>query len=132
MYTDFLDKYITPFKELSWVYNDDKGFIVWRQGTGNNSELLHIQTFKKRKGYGRDLFIEMLERLEYDPPYYSVFGFTRVDNQEAHNFYTALGFSLEKITGLYQAGECRLFWAPFTELVSLHIKKEEVNGPCIK
>ena len=119
MQNNFFEKYINPFKEVSFIY-DDRGFIVWRPGTGDNTELLHIRTFKKRKGYGKQLFLEMLELLKANPPYYSIFGFTRVDNIEAHNFYTALGFTLETINGLYHAGECRVFWAPYRSLLDNH------------
>lgn len=119
-YDEFLDDYIFPYDNIEYIYNPQKGFIVWRLGTGQNYELLHIKTFEKKKGYGKELVLGMLDRLRENPPYYSVFGFTRVNNYEAHAFYKALGFRIENVTGLYKHGECRLFWAPFNELINKH------------
>ena len=123
MYADFIDRYISPFENLSWVYDEDMGFIVWRMGTGNNTELLHIKTFEKRQGNGKKLFIKMLAKLTDSPPYYSIFGFTRSNNIEAHNFYKALGFNINKVDGLYSDGECRIFWAEFNKLTYKHLKE---------
>lgn len=117
----FKNQYIAPFKDLYYYFNNKKGFIVWRFGTGNNVELLHIKTFKKRQGYGKQLFKEMLYQLLNKPPYYSIFGFTRVDNKEAQLFYKALGFNIQDIDGIYADGKCKLFWASYKELCSKNL-----------
>ena len=116
--TDFLDTYLYPFEGINNIYDEDKGFIVWRTGTGGNTELLHVRTFEGGKGYGRWLFYQMLDRLKENPPYYSVFGFTRVGNTEAQAFYGALGFKLQRVMGLYNDGEAVLFWQSFDVLWS--------------
>lgn len=119
------DKYIRPFKGVSYVYYPLTGFIAWRLGTGNNIELLHLRTTILRKGHGRELFYAMLTTLKYHPPYFSVFGFTRVSNDRAVAFYEAMGFKIQLIDGLYKDGEAYMFWAEYTELMK---KKEEYEN----
>jgi len=118
---EFKEKYITPFGRLGYIF-DDRGYIVWREGTGNNIELLHIGVFEKRKGYGRQLVKEMLERLEENPPYFSVFGFTRTSNKIAHSFYKTLGFNLVPLAGLYKDGSAVMFWQDYEILKNVHLK----------
>lgn len=115
----FAQTYLNPFRNVDWVYEEDKGFIVWRRGTGDNVELLHIRTFTTGNGYGRHLFYRMLKDLAEKPPYYSVFGFTRVSNKEAKAFYAALGFKLSTVDGLYKDGSAVMFWQSYTRLVEL-------------
>lgn len=112
----FLAERISPYRYVQYIYDPDKGYIVWRRGTGDNMELLHIRTFEKRKGYGRELFYRMLDELRRHPPYFSMFGFTIVGNKEAQAFYGALGFNLQRIDGLYKDGEAVMFWQSFETL----------------
>lgn len=123
---EFLAKYIYPFSGISYIM-DYRGCIVWRTGTGGNIEILHITASHKRRGYGTQLFIDMLYNIIDAPPHYSIFGFTRVDNKEAHLFYEALGFKVEPAHGLYKEGECRMFWSPFQKLRKLYLGEED--GP---
>lgn len=97
------------------------GYIVWRLGTGENIELLHIRTTKKKHGYGKRLFCLMLRDLKYNQPYHSIFGFTNVGNDEAKKFYAAIGFELETVNGVYAAGSCILFWASYKHLLEKNI-----------
>ncbi|MDB4786237.1 hypothetical protein OAG36_00735 [bacterium] len=110
---EFQNQYVLPFGSVYHIYYAVKGFIVWRKGTGCNTELLHIKTFEKGKGYGRELVYQMLDTID---PYYSVFGFTRVGNKEAKKFYGALGFELQKVNGIYKDGSSVLFWQSYEEL----------------
>lgn len=117
-YESFLEEYIDPFTDVSFIYDEDRGYIVWRLGTGQNVELLHIRTFEHGQGYGKELFHLMLDALKDDAPYYSIFGFTRVSNNEAHNFYAALGFELQPIKGLYKDGLAIMFWQSYYVLLT--------------
>ena len=119
---EVIDQYVTPFENTCHYSIEGKGYIIWRLGTGDNIELLHIRTYKKRQGIGRQLFYGMLELLEYCPPYYSIFGFTRSTNDEAQRFYGALGFNLQPINGIYLDGTATLFWQSYKQLV--HNKNE--------
>lgn len=121
---EFQEKYVKPFNDLSYIY-DERGWIVWRTGTGENVELLHIRVHEKRKGHGKGLVQEMLKKLEGNPPYYSVFGFTRVSNEEAQSFYRALGFDLSEIPGIYKDGRAILFSQEYEKLISQTNEKHE-------
>lgn len=118
----FFDTYVIPFGVVESCYDPEVGFIAWRRGTGGNVELLHLRSFSAGCGYGRQLVYAMLEQLRKEPPYYSVFGFTRVGNDEAQRFYGALGFNLQTVCGLYAEGEAVLFWQDYQELLR---RKEE-------
>jgi len=112
---------VEPYEGCDFI-NDVRGYIVWRRGTGDNTELLHIKTTEHGKGYGRQLVYGMLDKLRERPPYHSVYGFTRVSNTEAQAFYGALGFSLQEIQGVYADGRAVLFWAAYKDLLA---KREE-------
>lgn len=114
---EFLQQKVYPYRKIDY-YRDDTGYIVWRRGTGDNVELLHIHVYQRGKGHGKLLFHNMLKQLAGQPPYWSVFGFTRVSNQEARNFYQALGFDLVHIPGVYHEGRAILFHAPYQRLVA--------------
>ena len=124
MTDDFLARWIDPFRRIEYV-RDDRGHIVWRVGTGGNVELLHIRTHVKRQGHGRQLFYAMLDRLQSDPPYHSVFGFTRSADDEAALFYGALGFNLRRLDGgpfgcgIYRDGLTTVFWQSYDALSEL-------------
>lgn len=118
------EELIEPYRRLAW-HEDATGYIVWRRGTGGNVELLHIRTYEKGKGSGRQLVYRMLVRLRVDKPYHSVFGFTRVANDEAKAFYAALGFSLTEVPGIYADRRAVLFFAPYDDLVK---RMEEYRG----
>jgi len=104
------------YRTARW-HRCELGEIVWRYGTGANVELLEIHAVPRGKGYGRALVYTMLVTLRDDPPYHSVFGFTRVSNEEARAFYAALGFRLHEVPGVYADGRAVLFEAPYADLV---------------
>lgn len=110
-------RYLKPYSKPRYLFYPDRGFIVWRLGTGENVELLHIKTQETRKGQGRGLLYEMLEELKSSPPYHSIFGFTRVSNQRAIDFYLAMGFNVQQIEGLYQDGQAVMFWQQYGVLL---------------
>lgn len=113
-------KYIKPYSKPTYFYSKERGFIVWRLGTGSNVELLHIRSSSQRKGHGRSLLYHMLDSLKLEmTPYHSVFGFTRVSNDRAKEFYEAMGFNLQLVNGLYKDGQALMFWQEFTKLLEM-------------
>ena len=114
---EFITYKVEPYQDVSYRSIAEVGYIVWRRGTGDNIELLHIRTDQKGQGYGRRLFDLFLLNLKSSPPYYSVFGFTRTSNEEAKLFYGALGFNLQPIEGLYKDGTAVMFWQSYKVLV---------------
>lgn len=112
-------KYLLPYTGLSHI-SLPNGFIVWRQGTGGNVELLHIKTYAPGQGTGRQLVVAMLEHLKTQPPYCTVFGFTRTCNEASQKFYTALGFELTPVKGVYQDGSAVLFSQEYKTLLEFN------------
>lgn len=110
-----VDKLINPFVNVQHFESSD-GYVVWRRGTGDNVELLHIRSARLEKGGGTRLLAEMVRRLRDNPPYATVFGFTRVENRASHKFYLAMGFSLTVVRGVYADGDAVVFSAPYTKL----------------
>lgn len=123
--TGFIDKYVQPYWAPEWHYDPGRGYVVWRLGTGENVELLHIRTFAPGLGYGRALFCTLLDRLSGRPPYYSIFGFTRTSNSSAQAFYGALGFHLQPIEGLYKEGSAIMFWQSYGKLLEEKCRYED-------
>lgn len=91
------------------VIHDENGIIAWRRGTGGNVELEYILVKNKGQGEGRRLVKAMLRALADNPPYATVYGFTRVKNSEARTFYLACGFELSHVDGVYDDGEAMVF-----------------------
>lgn len=101
---------VTPFTKVR-VLRAPYGAIAWRLGTGGNIEILHL---KCDRGRGRELMAEAVRRM--DPPYATVFGFTRVCNFAAIRFYEKLGFAMSRVKGVYADGEAMVFSANYEEL----------------
>lgn len=114
-----LSKYVHPYVEVSIVERHN-GFLVYRQATGDNVELLHIKTYVTGVGTGRQLVLAMLEELKQRPPYCTVFGFTRTCNEASQKFYTALGFELTPVKGVYQDGSAVLFSQEYKTLLEFN------------
>lgn len=101
---------------------DGIGYIAWRRGTGDNVEITWLRSDQKRAGTGRRLLQAMLRRLrDENPPYCSVYGFTRSSNVDAIAFYRAMGFTLSPVKGVYADGEALVFSARFRDLVRQHL-----------
>jgi ribosomal protein S18 acetylase RimI-like enzyme len=123
---DFLKKYILPFLKINYVFWPTKGFIVWRKGTGENIELLHIRTFDSNKGYAKQLVKEMIKRIQKNPPYYSIFGFGLTTPEKPHlkEIYKKLGFNVSgDIPGPYKGGSSFLFYQSYEELKQKYLKE---------
>ena len=112
-------KYIHPYRHVPHITLSN-GFIVWRRGTGDNVELLHIKTYVPGQGTGRELVIAMLNCLKSNPPYCTVFGFTRTCNEGSQKFYQALGFELTTVKGVYQDGAAVLFSQEYKTLLEFN------------
>jgi hypothetical protein len=117
-----LSKYVEPYTRIETRETPD-GYIVWRLGTGENIELLHLKSFKD--GGGFRLVRLMLNELLKTPPYSSVFGFTRIVNTEAHRFYEKCGFTLSMVDGIYADGRAVVFSAKFEKLCEKQLDGSE-------
>ena len=102
------------------VIQDRRGHIAWRWGTGDNVELTHLKASEEGKGYGKSLLRDMLTVLKQNPPYATVFGFTRTVNLKAQAFYQDNGFILTRVAGVYDDGGAVVFSARYKDLCELH------------
>ena len=119
-FQNFKDKYLAGFDELKYIYEEGKGGIVWRLGTGWNIELLHIRAFEEGKGHAKMLLGMMIKELEKDPPYHSVFGFALEERKHLLSIYPKLGFHIEVNDGPYKDSKAILFWQKFEKLKELY------------
>ncbi len=97
---------------VDFIYTDF-GYIAWQCSTGENYEILFIETKEKRKGYGKKLIRLMCKKIQ---PYHSVFVIRLDKNKEAGKFYTSLGFKETKIKGLYRDDNAVIGVIPFNKL----------------
>lgn len=111
------DSLCDPFSKTNSIDNEH-GYIVYRLGTGDNLEILHIRAHEQGHGHGVELIREMLSRIKLEnmEPYHSVFGFTKIDNTNAQDFYRYLGFILNHCQHVYQDGAF-VFSIPYTDLI---------------
>lgn len=116
-------RHVDPYRRIGYVSRDG-GYIVWRTGTGGNVEVLHLKADPPMRGTGTSLLREMLLTLESDPPYATVFGFTRVGNMAGRAFYKSSGFTLVEVPGVYAEGRAVLFTAVYGELFETHLKRK--------
>lgn len=74
--------------------DDDRDFLIWRQGSGTTVEIYDIVVgSERRRGRGRVLIEKLLNSLpEQAPGTTLVFAITRWSNTVACEFYEALGF----------------------------------------
>lgn len=133
-WSDFFLKYLEPYKGVDYIYDQDRGYIVWRRGTGENTELLHIRAFKYGCGFATELLEEMLERLEKNPPFYSVFGFMLSSNAPIRRFYEKHGFHYQEIVGPYKGGNAVMVWQDYEvlykNLIKGGLKEDDQNKNC--
>lgn len=109
-----------PYGDVCWIA-DRGGYIVWRLGTGQNVEVLHLRAYEPGSGAGRALLREMLARLKVAPPYATVFGFTQLGNLAAQAWYMEMGFALSTVEGVYADGVAVVFSARYKNLVEKHL-----------
>lgn len=114
-------EHLIPFIGVQHIENEN-GYVVWRRGSGDNAELLHIRASELRQGRGRLLLRAMLIALKDAPPRDTVFGFTRASNEPAIAFYTAMGFRINLVWGLYEEGAAVLFSARYDRLCAKHLE----------
>lgn len=89
---------LKQYKGVEYIYHD-YGFIAWQLGTGENVEIMFIETLVPRKGYGKRLVREMLKEIK---TFNSVYVFRLERNEDAGHFYRSLGFRESLILNLYK------------------------------
>ncbi len=99
----------------NYIYNEN-GYIAWQISTGENYEIIFIETKESRKGYGTELFRQFVNYVK--PPYFSVFVIRLAANKKAGHFYRKLGFKETRIPKLYKGDDAVIGVIPWTKLVN--------------
>lgn len=115
-FKEFEERYVKKFLPLYYVFSPRHGYIVWRLGTGENMELLHVRSFVSGQGIGTRLVKAMLRELKKNKPYHSVFGFTLASNTTARRWYHSMGFNTQECDGPYKGGPSVMFSQSFDVL----------------
>jgi len=112
-----LRRRIAGYGEAEYIYERNVGYIVWHYSTGDNVEILFIET---RANQGAMLVKMMVEALiaKKGKPYHSVFVFSLGENERARKFYTKLGMKQVNLgSSIYRDGETVLSWISWDELL---------------
>lgn len=101
-FQEFYNHYISLYLDQYFIFIPNVGYIVWRYGTGENVELLHIRSFETGKGTGPKLVKVMLRELQKKPPFFSIFGFMLASNEPVIKMYRKMGFNTMEIPAPYK------------------------------
>jgi len=128
-----LRKRIEAYGQAAYFYDPTIGCIVWHYSTGDNIEVLFIESAEEGQGNGRELYRRMAvyEISLNRHPYHSVFSFRLKSNDKAERFY-------DKFTGWHQIGlgksiyggeDTVLMWTTWNDLLEeLGISEQERNS----
>lgn len=77
------------------IFENEHGYLVWRQGSGNTIEIFEIEVDDdhRQQGHGTNL-IEQLEEYGRKNHYLMMWAITRHSNRPARAFYDNTGFSI--------------------------------------
>ncbi len=104
---------IAGYKGVDFIYDPGIGYIAWQVSTGDNVELMFIETVEPLNGFGKELIRRMCKRIE---PYHSVFVVRLAKNENAGGFYQKLGFTETLVPGLYAGDDAVIGVIPFDKL----------------
>ena len=115
-FDEFYGHYVKKYLPQYYMFFPNRGYIVWRFGTGENIELLHIRSFKTGQGLGQRLIKAMLREIKRHPPYHSVFGMTLASNTSAVKLYQKAGFNTMECPFPYKDWNSIVFYQSFDVL----------------
>lgn len=102
---------------LKYIYKENVGFIVWTMGTGDNYEVLLLRVKHQGRGDAKKLYREAVKLMMFNPPYHSVYAFTRTENAGANAFYTKFGWNrIDLDQCIYKDAGVVLYWIEWNEL----------------
>lgn len=108
-----LEERLSQYKMANFIYSEDIGYIAWQISTGENIEILFIETKEHGIGYGKSIMKMFLEAVR---PYHSVFVFRLAENEQAGFFYRKCGFKETLVRELYKGGDAVLGVATYENL----------------
>lgn len=90
------------YEKYELLYLPDKGYIAWKIGTGENYEIILVESYGNHSGHGKEVFNQFLDKLQSNPPYESIYVFFRWNNKIAKNYYKKIGFKIKRLRGIYK------------------------------
>lgn len=128
-FEEFFNHYIKEYIPQYYLFFPGNGYIVWRLGTGENIELLHVRAFQTGKGLGPRLVKAMLREIrKRKHPYYSIWGIMLAKNEPVIKMYQKMGFNTQKCDGPYKHGPSVMMWQSF-ELLCENLLKDDDGDP---
>lgn len=94
---------LVKYEGSNLMYFENIGYIAWQVTTGENIEILFIESYKPRQGIGRGLVTKFVTELAVynKKPYNSIIVWRLKRNENAGKFYRSLGFNEYEIDGVY-------------------------------
>jgi len=103
---------------VDYLYYPEQGLITWRYSTGENIEILHIQS--EVRGFGKVLCKRMADAIlsRNERPYHSVFVFRLKSNLVAEKFYRKLGWKeVDLGDSIYGGDDTVIMWITWEDLL---------------
>jgi len=117
-FDEFMERYITPFQGVEYIYDEKRGYVVWRASSGWNIEFLHLRAFKTGKGIGPQLIREMLLKLRTHKRFDTIFAFLRDTNEPMKKVCRKMGFTLyEGLENIYAGEKACLICGRYEEIM---------------
>ena len=116
-----LARKLESYAEVSYIWREDLGYIVWRNGTGDNLEFLFIEVVEQGKGKGVELYRLMAKKILEDGkrPYHSIYGFRLTGNTKAGKFYQKMGWhQVDFGQAIYGGDKTTLMWMEWNEFLT--------------
>lgn len=113
-YAELIDR-IANYGDAKVYYVTDVGYVVYRIATGDNLEIMFIESAVKD---GAVVALQRMIGVLKAKPYHSVFAFRLFGNERAAEFYRRLGFrTLHLGRSIYRDDETVLEWMPWDEFI---------------
>ena len=113
----FFEK-MRDYREYDFIWCS-KGYISWRRATGDNLEVTFTEASQQRKGYGKELFRMMIQKIEKDgtQPFHSVVDWILGERVGVQKFFESMGFTLTHLgDSVYRDDDTVLAVIPYDEL----------------
>lgn len=122
---------LQAYGQAEYIYDPALGYVAWHFATGDNVELLFIESAVPNNGHGVELVRRMALRiLELGrAPYQSVFAFRLGSNEAAGKFYRGLGWQQVNLgRSIYRDVDTILAWITWSNLLERFNLKEQEHA----
>ena len=117
------------YGDAEYIHQPETGCIAWHFSTGDNIEVLFLESAVPGSGGGGMMFRAMAEHLLRlgRLPYHSVFAFRLTSNEQARRFYERFGWTQVDLGwSIYEGDETTIMWIAWKDLLR-RLRIEERN-----